>query len=350
MGASCSIMTPLLLYAVTLANGTVEVLPGVPAGSSVSVTGLEGVLPGSNFAGDVATLHDQTGASLTTCTLPATTGIPSSCSATFVVTGYAINSLVDVSALFPLATPFLFGGGGSYGPDGLTVDCGTFAVVSPGQAPYVAPTPPPPSSAATTGLGSAYSDPYFSGLWHQLFYVHGRAGAVYALLSDHDVQLNARLVFLASVSCPELDVPGQVHCSDHPGTYFGQMGVKTSKGDTLRIHAGGVADGFASVEVNGVQLAVGDSYGELPSASAGAGGGAGAGAGAGSASGRAYSVPVSSSAPHPHPHPHSASHLYNSSSLYVRRTSPRSLLVRVGLYALQVDNSDRYLDLVSTLR
>ena len=113
-------------------------------------------------------------------------------------------------------------------------------------------TPPPPScsSSSSTGNGAAYSDPYFSGFWKQLFYVHGRAGEVYSVLSDSAVQLNARLVFLSNVTCPVLEEPSHVHCSSHAGNYFGEMALITRSGAVLTLQSGDVSAGFTSVTVH----------------------------------------------------------------------------------------------------
>ena len=62
------------------------------------------------------------------------------------------------------------------------------------------------SSSSSTANGAAYSDPYFHGFWNQPYYVHGRAGDVYSILSDPYLQLNSRFVFLSNVTCPVLAV------------------------------------------------------------------------------------------------------------------------------------------------
>ena len=187
---------------------------------------------------------------------------------------------------------------------------------------------------ATLGDGLAASDPFFHGFWDQEFYIHGRAGAVYNLLSDRHVQLNARFVFLSNVTCPtlsaeELSKPPKVHCSSHPGTYFGEMGLKSVSGDGLYIRAGAVTVGFDQVSVNGQAIAVGQSYGappldsvqhELHTSSAVDG------------------VEATEQSPHSHP---------ARSTLYVHRTSARSLIVHAGLYEVLIENSDKYVDLVT---
>ena len=156
-------------------------------------------------------------------------------------------------------------------------------------------------SSSSTGAASAYSDPRFHGFWHQDFYVAGREGAVYSLLSDADVQLNAYFVQLQRIRCPLTD-EGRVvdRCFDHPGTFFGVLAMITSAGDHLRITAGDVSTGFHNVTLNGRPL--------LPAFSR-----------------------LSQSA-------------FTSPSLSLRFLSGRSLWVQAGLYSLQVDNVDLYVD------
>ena len=181
-----------------------------------------------------------------------------------------------------------------------------------------------PAIQSSTASGRAYSDPYFAGFWQQVFYLHGRDGEVYSILSDELVQLNARLTFLTNITCPSSDQDtapsaetARVHCSDHAGTYFGEMALTALISSslatvdspdalsTLYIHAGPVDSGFTTVTVNDAPLSVNDTY-DAPSASA----------------------------------------LSSRSSLSVHRSSARSLTVHVGLYELLIENSDRYMDLV----
>ena len=178
--------------------------------------------------------------------------------------------------------------------------------------------------SSSTGNGAAYSDPFFSGFCQQLFYVHGKIDEVYSLISDSSLQLNSRLVFLQNITCPVLDVPGEVHCSDHPGSYFGEIGLITRGGNTLRIQAGNVSSGFSHVLVNDVAMEIGESYGAAPFHHH-----------------RPHrETPGQSSADDEADHP-------ARSSLFVQRTSFRSLQVHLGIYEMRIDNSDRYLDLVS---
>ena len=185
----------------------------------------------------------------------------------------------------------------------------------------------PRSPSSSTANGAAYSDPYFHGFWNQPYYVHGRPGSVYSLLSDQHTQLNARFVFLSNVTCPLLDEPAKVHCSSHPGTYFGEMGLVSRSGDRLYIASGDVDHGFGNVTVNGRELTIGEWHGASPLPAA-------------SHQSHtthvmaAYSVSTQSASHGARP------------TLYVHRTSVRSLVVHIGLYELLIENSDRYVDLV----
>ena len=190
------------------------------------------------------------------------------------------------------------------------------------------------ASTITPSAASTYGDPFFHGFWDQEFYVHGRAGAVYNLLSDRHVQLNSRFVFLSNVTCPtlpaeELSKPPKVHCSSHPGTYFGEMGLKTISGDSLYIRADAVSVGFDQVSVSGQAIEVGDLYGMPPLASV---------QHELHTSSAVDGIAASEQSSHSHP---------ARSTLYVPRTSARSLIVHAGLYELLIENSDNYVDLVT---
>jgi hypothetical protein len=140
--------------------------------------------------------------------------------------------------------------------------------------------------------------------------VHGIAGEVYSLISDRNVQLNSRFVFLTNITCPKLDRPAQVHCSSHPGNYFDSFVLSTSNGDRLRINSAGVDRGFSSVLLNNRVVEVGESYG------------------AASPAHQSHGDPVSGinrNADHP-----------AREDIYVHRTSSRSLTVHAGLYEMLI--------------
>ena len=129
-----------------------------------------------------------------------------------------------------------------------TPDCSTsdtFIVVNPAVG-----TDPPGVSG----------DPQFSGLRGQSFQVHGIDGAVYNLISDQRLQLNARFAFLSGPRvCPVMPSSGlrSGSCWSHPGSYLGELAVKTAAGDRIHISAGDAATGFAAVTLNSQPVAVG---------------------------------------------------------------------------------------------
>ena len=192
--------------------------------------------------------------------------------------------------------------------------------------------------SSSTGNGAAYSDPFFSGFWRQTFYVHGRAGAVYSILSDRVMSLQSRFVFLTNISCPDRSgAEVQVHCSSHAGMYFGSFHLNTRSGDRLTLIPDAVHVGFKLVELNGVQVEVGTQHGAV--------------------------LPQQRHSHHSHApsstpldvttdHTDSEALLDSTSehgmrdSIFVHRLSFRSLIVHAGLYELSIECADRYLDLV----
>ena len=110
------------------------------------------------------------------------------------------------------------------------------------------------SSSSSTGSGSVMSDPRFVGFWGQSFYVGGRDGGVYNVISDASLQVNGLFFYLTSIHCPLVDGLPMVGCMDHPGQYFGVLAIVTQGGDHLRVTAGHVDEGFHRVELNGAVL------------------------------------------------------------------------------------------------
>ena len=163
------------------------------------------------------------------------------------------------------------------------------------QAAFVAaPTSTAPSS------GSVLGDPQFVGLRGQSYQVHGIDGAVYNLISDAQVSVNARFSFLSHGECRH-DAAGRplFTCWSHPGSYLSSVAVRTSAGDTLVVVAGKADSGFALVTLNNRSLAISSSN------SAGAGG------------------------------------------LSVEYDSLRTLTIRhAGLYALRLENSDGFVNIL----
>jgi len=87
------------------------------------------------------------------------------------------------------------------------------------------------SLPTSTTTPSVSGDPQFVGLRGQSFQVHGIDGAVYNLISDVDVQINARFSFLdadAQRQCPVMPSTGKrsAACWTHPGSYLTEMGVQ----------------------------------------------------------------------------------------------------------------------------
>ena len=105
-------------------------------------------------------------------------------------------------------------------------------------------------------------DPQFVGLRGQSYQVHGLDGGVYSLVSDALVQLSGRFTFLgADATYPCLTDPATGQplyvCWSHPGSYVSAVALHTNADGRLLVEAGGAAQGFASVLVDGAQLAVG---------------------------------------------------------------------------------------------
>jgi hypothetical protein len=84
--------------------------------------------------------------------------------------------------------------------------------------------------------------------------VHGVSGEVYSIVSDSDLQYNSRFVFLESGECPVVDGVEQQNCFTHPGSYLGELGLKSAEGDRIHILSGGAQQGLATVQVNGFRV------------------------------------------------------------------------------------------------
>jgi len=104
-------------------------------------------------------------------------------------------------------------------------------------------------------------DPQFMGLRGQNYQIHGIDGAVYNIISDRDIQLNSRFVFLTGPRpCPTMPSTGRKSsaCWSHAGSYLGEIGLKAGN-DQIFVASGAAATGFSAVTVNGKQLSVGAS-------------------------------------------------------------------------------------------
>ena len=200
------------------------------------------------------------------------------------------------------------------------------------------------SSSSSTGAAAAYSDPRFVGFWGQSFFVGGRAGCVYNLLSDADMQVNAYFVQLSNVTCPLVEGRAAERCYVEAGTYFGVLSVMVRGGSYVRITGGGHDEGFHSVLLNDSRsIGVGDTWTGVAMRNAGEGQGKGEDEGdakqrmlRGSksrASRAADTDGVDESSINP--------------TFTVHRPSSRSLHIVAGVYELQVDSMDEYVDVAA---
>ena len=114
---------------------------------------------------------------------------------------------------------------------------------------------------ATASGAGVLGDPQFIGLRGQSYQVHGIDGAVYNLISDVQVMVNARFTFLDHGRCMHAANDSQplFTCWSHPGSYLGELAVRTAGGDSVVIVAGAAETGFGSVHINGEALLTGDS-------------------------------------------------------------------------------------------
>jgi hypothetical protein len=104
-------------------------------------------------------------------------------------------------------------------------------------------------------------DPQFVGLRGQSYQVHGIDGAVYNIVSEKESQVNARFVFLTQGKCPIIDGTAADNCWSHPGSYLGEMSFQQLVDGKLHqalVVAGPSTRGFASVQVDGQLMKVGD--------------------------------------------------------------------------------------------
>ena len=108
---------------------------------------------------------------------------------------------------------------------------------------------------------SAVGDPQFVGLRGQDYQVHGIDGAVYNIISAKALQVNSRFVFLTQGQCPIIDGVADTNCWSHPGSYMGELSfqaVVDGKLHAALVTAGTSKEGFASVQMDGKALKVGD--------------------------------------------------------------------------------------------
>ena len=115
--------------------------------------------------------------------------------------------------------------------------------------------PPPPTGSQIHG------DPQFAGLRGQDYQVHGVDGGIYNIISDRYMQLNSKFVFLTGPRpCPLIPSTGKksVACFHHSGSYLGNLALLTDAGARVLIESGPAERGLSAVEVNGERLIMGD--------------------------------------------------------------------------------------------
>lgn len=86
------------------------------------------------------------------------------------------------------------------------------------------------------------------------FQIHGVANEVYNVISDPVMQMNSRFVFLDHGACPILNGRRAHACWSHPGSYLGEIGIKTNGGDRVHISSGSARHGFKRITLNGRDL------------------------------------------------------------------------------------------------
>ena len=103
---------------------------------------------------------------------------------------------------------------------------------------------------------SVIGDPIFQGLLGQHFSVHGVDGWTYSLISDASVQLNSRFTHLSSGQClTDSNGLALFTCFTTPGSYMSSLALHTTSGDhRVYIRAGAAREGFRYLTVDGRPL------------------------------------------------------------------------------------------------
>ena len=156
-----------------------------------------------------------------------------------------------------------------------------------------------------TGRGTG--DPQFAGLRGQDYQVHGIDGGIYNVISDRYMQLNSKFVFLTGPRpCPVMPSTGKksVACFAHAGSYLGNLALRTNADERVVIESGSASLGLKSVTLNGEALQVGDN------------------------------VTLSFS---------------NGATGSLSYLSSHEVLLRAGLFSIEVENSDSFLNLRSVV-
>ena len=160
----------------------------------------------------------------------------------------------------------------SSAPGGASSSSSSAAPVSVSSSSSSSPSVSAPSSSSTatpsasssssrtgatvpTGPAGVIGDPQFVGLLGQSFQVHGIDGAVYSLIIDRGVLVNARFRYLSSGRCPQAASHAS-NCWSHPGSYLGEVGVVSEDGNRLHVVSGDWSTGFDRVTLDGAVLSV----------------------------------------------------------------------------------------------
>ena len=250
------------------------------------------------------------------------------------IVDHGIGRVVVVNAADGTVLGSVFGVGAGnapynaiFAPDGFVLPFsvaadprGYYVYVSDGAAGNVVQL----AGAVPLPSGSTLGDPQFVGFLGQSFQVHGIDGAVYSIISDATVQVNARFAFLGDEGAcvaqrdirrsdsqsadTERRVAGPIQCWSHPGSYIGELSVRTAAGVRLLVKPGSAAEGFQRVEVT---------LDEVSSDEAAA----------------AISVDVTDTVPR------------GFGDLSVARLSSHHLLLRVGVFVLQLSSSHRFVNI-----
>lgn len=139
--------------------------------------------------------------------------------------------------------------------------------------------------------------------------VHGIDSEVYNILSDSTVNINARFVFLNHGECPILNGARLTNCYSHPGSYFGALSIWNNN-YRLLITAGDHNHGFTSVIYNDKVVAINETI---------------------------YTGNDDQQ--------QSSSDHIQVTPIHIKLISTHSLMVRVSIYEMVIENSDMFLNL-----
>ena len=108
---------------------------------------------------------------------------------------------------------------------------------------------------------SAIGDPQFQGLLGQSYQIHGIDNNIYSIISQSDMSMTSRFVYLSGGVCPSY--AGAMNCWSHPGSYFGSIAVQTANGNKILIEAGDWSQGFSKVEINNKRVDISNISGDI---------------------------------------------------------------------------------------